>query len=99
MESAARALYHKAAEQGRFYIDFVGYVNWLEFPQLVKDSGEPFNGGYHKHFRIGGVKVVADGSPQGKTAFWTKPLLTPVRAASRIGAVSPTSRPKNSMRS
>ncbi len=23
------------------------------------------------------MKIVGDGSPQGKTAFWTKPLLTP----------------------
>ena len=77
MEPATRPLYHKAAEQDRFYIDFVGYVNWLEFPELVKNNSEPFKSGYHKRFRIGGVKVVADGSPQGKTAFWTKPLLTP----------------------
>jgi predicted amidohydrolase YtcJ len=77
MEPPTRPLYHKAAEQGRFFIDFVGYVNWLEFPDLLKTKAEPFKTGYHKHFRIGGVKAVGDGSPQGKTAFWTKPLLTP----------------------
>ena len=26
--------------------------------------------------KLGGVKFVTDGSPQGKTAFWTQPLLT-----------------------
>lgn len=77
MEPPTRPLYHKAADQGRFFIDIVGYVNWLEFPGLVKSAGEPFKGPYRKHFRVGGVKVVADGSPQGRTAFWTKPLLTP----------------------
>ena len=77
MEPPTRPLYHKAAEQGRLYLDLVGYVNWLEFPQLLASGGEPFKGPYRNHFRIGGVKVVADGSPQGKTAFWTKPLLTP----------------------
>lgn len=77
MEPATRPLYHKAAEQKRFYIDFVGYVNWLEFPEVLRTGGEPFNGGYDNHMRIGGVKVVSDGSPQGKTAFWSEPLLTP----------------------
>jgi len=77
MEPATRPLYHKAAEQGRLVLDFVGYVNWLEFPELLRTRGEPFKEGYHNHMRIGGVKIVADGSPQGKTAFWTKPLLTP----------------------
>ncbi len=77
LEPPTRPLYHKAAAQGRIYLDVVGYINWLEFPQLVKSSGEPFKGPYEQHFRIGGVKVVGDGSPQGKTAFWTQPLLTP----------------------
>ena len=77
METPTRPLYHKAAEQGLLYLDVVGYVNWIEFPSLVKTAGEPFKGPYKGHFRIGGVKIVGDGSPQGKTAFWTKPLLTP----------------------
>jgi hypothetical protein len=29
---------------------------------------------YDRHFRIGGVKVVLDGSPQGRTAWLTKPF-------------------------
>ena len=76
MEPATRPLYRKAAEQSRFVIDFVGYVNWLEFPELLKTNAEPFKAGYHKHYRIGGVKAIGDGSPQGKTAFWSEPLLT-----------------------
>lgn len=77
MEPATRGLYHKAAEQGRLVIDIVGYVNWLEFPDLLARGAEPFGQGYERRFRIGGVKIVGDGSPQGKTAFWSKPLLTP----------------------
>lgn len=76
MEPATRGLYHKAAGQGRLMIDIVGYVNWLEFPELLDRKGEPFGKGYERRFRIGGVKIVGDGSPQGKTAFWSKPLLT-----------------------
>lgn len=77
MEPATRPLYHQAAAQGRLFIDVVGYVNWLEFPALLKNNAEPFKAGYDRRFRIGGVKVISDGSPQGKTAFWSKPLLTP----------------------
>ena len=33
-------------------------------------------GRYHNHLKIAGVKIVADGSPQGKTASFTKPYLT-----------------------
>jgi predicted amidohydrolase YtcJ len=77
MEPPTRPLYHKAADQGRLYLDLVGYVNWLEFQQVLESGDEPFKGPYQNHFRIGGVKAVGDGSPQGKTAFWTKPLLTP----------------------
>ena len=76
MEPPTRPLYHKAAQQGRLFMDVVGYVNWMEFAKLVGDESEPFKGAYADRFRIGGVKLIGDGSPQGKTAFWTKPLLT-----------------------
>ena len=33
---------------------------------------------YTDHFRLGGVKLTFDGSPQGKTAFLTALYLTPV---------------------
>lgn len=32
---------------------------------------------YQNHFRLGGVKVTLDGSPQGKTAWLTKPYYIP----------------------
>jgi hypothetical protein len=34
-------------------------------------------GGYRNRFRIGGIKITADGSPQGKTAFLTAPYVHP----------------------
>jgi predicted amidohydrolase YtcJ len=77
MEPPTRPLYHKAADQGRLFIDIVGYVNWLEFADLLKTKGEPFKQGYRNRFRVGGMKVVCDGSVQGKTGFLSKPLLTP----------------------
>jgi hypothetical protein len=77
MEPATRPIYRKAAEQGRLVMDIVGYINWMEFPELLRTGGEPFKGPYRNRFRIGGLKVVSDGSAQGKTAFFTRPLLTP----------------------
>ena len=77
MEPPTRSLYRKAAEQGRLVMDIVGYVNWMEFPELLKTGAEPFGQDYRNRFRVGGVKVICDGSAQGKTAFLTKPLLTP----------------------
>jgi hypothetical protein len=41
-EPPTRPFYRKAAEQGSFFIDFVGYVNWLACPELVQTQAEPF---------------------------------------------------------
>jgi hypothetical protein len=47
---------------------------------------------YRNRLRIGGVKVVTDGSPQGRTAAFTTPLLRPTsptgRPGRRIGGVT-----------
>lgn len=94
MEPPTRSLYHKAAEQGRLVMDIVGYVNWLEFPELLKTGGEPFKQGYRNRFRIGGVKVICDGSAQGKTAFLTKPLLTPGPAGEKDWTGEPNVAPE-----
>jgi predicted amidohydrolase YtcJ len=77
MEPLTRPLYHKAAEQGLLSLDLVGYVNWLEFAHILEDGSESFGAPYKNRYRVAGVKVIGDGSPQGKTAFWTQPLLTP----------------------
>lgn len=39
-------------------------------------------GVYEKGHKIGGVKITADGSPQGKTAFMTQPYLHPPEGSS-----------------
>jgi predicted amidohydrolase YtcJ len=33
---------------------------------------------YHNGLKFEGIKIIADGSPQGKTAYFTEPYLTPV---------------------
>jgi hypothetical protein len=62
-----------AATSGTFKIDVVAY------PDLVMNEKNPLLTGalmsrnYSGHFRIGGVKLGFDGSPQGKTAWFTQP--------------------------
>jgi predicted amidohydrolase YtcJ len=69
--------YMAAAEAGRLNIDVVSYPGYL-----MLGDGAFMNGPYHGRtykgrFRIGGIKLTLDGSPQGKTAWLTKPYLVP----------------------
>lgn len=80
----------RGAEEGRLVIDVVSLPMVLDIPALVRDFAPDFVGGpmdlpenagrvfgtYHNRLKLGGVKLFLDGSPQGKTAFWTQPLLT-----------------------
>ena len=47
-----------------------------QHPEMVGNPEVEF-GSYDNRLKLGGIKVVVDGLPQGKTAFWTEPLLTP----------------------
>ena len=47
-------------------------------------------GSYGEHFKIGGIKIVADGSPQGKTAFVTHPYEVPPPGQSKDYRAYPT---------
>ena len=49
---------------------------------------------YDHHFRVGGVKISLDGSPQGKTAWLTKPYLIPPEGKPKTYAGYPAY-PKN----
>jgi predicted amidohydrolase YtcJ len=80
----------RAAEDGRLVIDVVSLPMVLDVPALVREYAPDFKGGpmelpdtaaqsfgtYRNRLKLGGVKLFVDGSPQGKTAFWTEPLLT-----------------------
>lgn len=61
----------RVAGSGKLAIDLVSYPDILE----VKDI-QPARK-YTNHFRIGGAKLTIDGSPQGKTAWLTKPYYVP----------------------
>jgi hypothetical protein len=69
-------LYAKMAEAGQLTIDVIAYPDFWLGKDKVKDS--PWlSRQYRGHFRIGGVKGNLDGSPQGKTAWLTKPYHVP----------------------
>ena len=57
----------RTADRGRLQIDLVSYPDVLEVDD-VQPSIE-----YTNHYRVGGVKLTIDGSPQGKTAWLTEP--------------------------
>jgi predicted amidohydrolase YtcJ len=84
-------LFLKAADQGLLQIDVVSLPLVMEVPAMLRERFPDFHGQalelpqpareafghYHHHFKLQGIKLLVDGSPQGKTAFWSEPLLTP----------------------
>ncbi|REA62830.1 amidohydrolase [Dyadobacter luteus] len=70
-------LLKKAAEAKVLYIDIISLPYYLFLDKLIADKSYQF-GTYDAHLKLGGFKVTADGSPQGKTAFFSKPYLTEV---------------------
>ncbi len=65
-----------AADRGQLRLDVIALPFITEIDKIF--GGKPPEGeqDYRGRLRIGGVKIVADGSPQGKTAFFTTPYLT-----------------------
>jgi len=66
-------LLQASAEYREFPIDVVAYQRADERFLQDPDLAMPEIGAYANGFRVGGVKMVLDGSPQGKTAYLTKP--------------------------
>ncbi len=67
---------HRAAEAGANIIDVVAYPFITDLDATLKQNPIDTWGKYNKHFKIGGVKITSDGSPQGRTAFFSTPYLT-----------------------
>ena len=84
-------LFQRAAREGRLSVDLVLLPLVLEVPEMLRErfptfQGKPLElphpardvfGQYRDHLKFQGIKLLVDGSPQGKTAFWGEPLLTP----------------------
>ena len=69
------ALFQRAAREGILHLDLVAFPRVEYYASLAKER--LYAREYESHFRVGGVKVFLDGSPQGKTAWLTEPYFVP----------------------
>jgi predicted amidohydrolase YtcJ len=69
-------LLRQAADRGLLKLDVVSLPIIFDVDKIF--AGQPLRNepAYRNRLRIGGVKMLMDGSPQGKTAFFTTPYLT-----------------------
>lgn len=72
--SAVKTMYN-LAQQSKLPIDVSAYPDI----QIAQDVIQPpyYSNQYNNGFRVAGAKLNLDGSPQGKTAWLTKPYLVP----------------------
>lgn len=71
---AIHAALVNAAEDERLKIDVVSYIDYAAQEPLHT----PWNSReYQNRYRVGGMKITLDGSPQGRTAWRTFPYLLP----------------------
>ncbi|SVB58958.1 uncharacterized protein METZ01_LOCUS211812, partial [marine metagenome] len=76
--SAASIKMLRAASRGSaFPIDVVAYRRVQEKNLADPDLHNIHSQKYRNGFRVGGIKMILDGSPQGKTAFLTEPYAVP----------------------
>lgn len=75
-------LLQNAAGLKALYIDLVSLPGYATIEEMLAHPSDFTFGKYTNHLKLGGFKLVADGSPQGKTAFFSKPYLTDVPGCS-----------------
>ena len=66
----------RASAAGANIIDVIAYPFITDLDKALQEVPVSGCGKYEKGFKIGGVKITSDGSPQGRTAYFTKPYLT-----------------------
>lgn len=69
--------FQSQANAGKLKIDLIALGGNNDLKENLKDSTIHFKS-YKNHFKVQGTKIVADGSPQGKTAYFTEPFKTVV---------------------
>ncbi|WP_104029503.1 amidohydrolase [Vibrio jasicida] len=78
----------RASKDGKLIIDLVAYADMVSSSEFMNSEYNSPN--YTNHFRIGGVKLNFDGSPQGKTAWLTQPYFHPPHGQAKDYAGYPT---------
>lgn len=66
----------RAADAGANIIDVIAYPFITDLDTILREFPRKSWLTYDQGFKIGGVKITIDGSPQGKTAYFTAPYLT-----------------------
>jgi predicted amidohydrolase YtcJ len=66
----------RATDAGANIIDVVVNPFMTELDSIIANYPVDTWGKYNNHLKISAVKITADGSPQGKTAYFTTPYLT-----------------------
>lgn len=66
----------RAAAAGANLIDVVAYPFVYDFDAILAANPVATWGKYANRLKLGGGKITVDGSPQGKTAYFTTPYLT-----------------------
>lgn len=66
----------RIASKNGLYIDVVSYPFVTDLEEIWKTHPPKTFGKYDHRLKLGGCKITADGSPQGKTAWFTTPYLT-----------------------
>jgi predicted amidohydrolase YtcJ len=74
--AAELAVMQRAAAAGAGIIDVVTYPFFTDFDAVLEKNPASDWGKYVNRVKIGGAKITLDGSPQGRTAFFTTPYLT-----------------------
>lgn len=64
---------YEAAGDGSLLVDVVSYILVGENPEQVEQKYPDLKKRYWNHMKLGGRKVILDGSPQGRTAWLSKP--------------------------
>ncbi len=73
MKKEEFVLLDSLAKENKLYLDVIGYIDIKDNQKLYQDN--PSYHQYQNHFKLGGYKLFLDGSPQGKTAWISKPYL------------------------
>lgn len=59
--------FQQQADNGKLKIDLIALAGYMDLEKNLTDTAMQFKS-YKNGFKIQGTKIVADGSPQGKTA-------------------------------
>ncbi|RYD48862.1 MAG: amidohydrolase, partial [Verrucomicrobiaceae bacterium] len=70
------AVLERGAKEGKLFLDVVAYPFIVDLDVILKSHPAASFGKYDNRLKLGGVKILIDGSPQGKTAHFTTPYLT-----------------------